>query len=175
MSRDVLPICLCGRIHLGQEMHTHTWEDPEVHQIWTVNQASQNDWPKETWRKYHIKITQTVARAQLRDPPSESAHVSIHKYCTIFPPKKHFTWFTTFCLCGHSFLQTRRARALVTDHWQAPFVFTLSPSLQHLLHSASAWCLLQPHLPPGCCQPGLLENKTQTCPSSAPNTRLFIP
>ena len=76
MSRDVLPIGLCGRIHLGQEMHMHTWEVPEVHQIWTVNQASQNDWPKETWRKYHIKITQTDTRAQLRDSPSESAHAS---------------------------------------------------------------------------------------------------
>ena len=147
----------------------HTWETPEVHQIWTVNQASQNDWPKETQRKYHIKITQTVTRAQLRDSPS------VHMYCTLFPPKKYFTCFTTFCLCGNSFLQTQRARALVTHHWQAPCVFTLSPSLQHVLHSTSHWCIRQPHLPPGCCQPGLLENNTQTCPSSAPNTLLSIP
>ena len=30
----------------------------------------------------------------------------------IFPPNKHFTCFTTFRLCGNSFLQSRRARAL---------------------------------------------------------------
>ena len=51
-----LPTGLCGRIHLGQEMHAHTWEDPEIYQIWTVNQANQNDWPKKTWKKYPIKV-----------------------------------------------------------------------------------------------------------------------
>ena len=34
-------------------------------------------------------------RAQLRDSPFESAHVSIHKYCTLFPPNKYFICFTT--------------------------------------------------------------------------------
>ena len=29
----------------------HTWEDPEIYQIWTLNQANQNDWPKETQKK----------------------------------------------------------------------------------------------------------------------------
>ena len=43
---------------------------------------------------------------------SEPAPVSIHKYCTLFPPNKHFTCFTTFLLCGNSFLQSWRARAL---------------------------------------------------------------
>ena len=60
-----LPTGLCGRIHLGQEMHAHTWEDPEIYQIWTVNQANQNDWPKETWKKYTTKVIQTTTRAQL--------------------------------------------------------------------------------------------------------------
>ena len=135
-------------------MRTHTWETPEVHQIWTVNQASQNDWPKETQRKYHIKITQTVTRARLRDSPS------VHMYCTLFPPRKHFTCFTTFCLCGNSFLQTRRARALVTHHWQAPCVFTLSPSLQHLLHSTSHWCIAAP--PPSWMLPTRAARKQHT-------------
>ena len=31
---------------------------------------------------------------------------------TLFPPNEHFTCFTTFCLCGNSFLQSQRARAL---------------------------------------------------------------
>ena len=32
--------------------------------------------------------------------------------CILFPPNKHFTCFTTFHLCGNSFLQSRRARTL---------------------------------------------------------------
>ena len=33
-------------------MHAHTWEDPEIYLMWTVNQANQNDWPRETWKKW---------------------------------------------------------------------------------------------------------------------------
>ena len=43
---------------------------------------------------------------------SEAGPVSIHAYCTLFPPSKHFACFTTFHLCGNSFLQSWRARAL---------------------------------------------------------------
>ena len=67
-------------------MHGHTWEDPEKCNIWTVNQASQNDWPKETQKKCTIKETQTTKRAQLRESPSESAHVPVHTCCTLFLP-----------------------------------------------------------------------------------------
>ena len=42
---------------------------------------------------------------------SESTHVSIHRYCTLLPPNKHFPCFS-FHLCGNSFLQSERARAL---------------------------------------------------------------
>ena len=31
-------------------MRAHTWEDLEKYQKWTVNQANQNDWPKEARR-----------------------------------------------------------------------------------------------------------------------------
>ena len=89
-------------------MCAHTWKDPEIYQIWTVNQANQNDWPKETWKKCPIKVIQTAMRVQLRDSPSESACVSIHTYCTLLPPNKYFTGFTTFRLCGNSFLQSWR-------------------------------------------------------------------
>ena len=44
MLRDGLPIGLCGRVRLDQEMHAQTWKDPEIYEIWTVNQANQNDW-----------------------------------------------------------------------------------------------------------------------------------
>ena len=46
-------------------MRVHTWEDPEIYQIWTVNQANQNDWPKETQKKYYIKIIQTATMTRL--------------------------------------------------------------------------------------------------------------
>ena len=45
-----------------------------------MNPANHNDWPKEIQKKCPIKVIQTVLRVQLRDSPSESAHVSIHKY-----------------------------------------------------------------------------------------------
>lgn len=34
------------------EMRMHAWEDPETHQMWTLNQTNQNDWPKETQKKH---------------------------------------------------------------------------------------------------------------------------
>ena len=54
---------------------------------------------------------------QIRDPPSESAHMlPVCMYYTRFPPNKYFTCFFTFCLNGNSFLQSEGARALVIDH-----------------------------------------------------------
>ena len=47
---------LFGGIHLGQETHVHTREDTEIHQIRTLNQANQNDWPKETQKKCPIQM-----------------------------------------------------------------------------------------------------------------------
>ena len=44
-------------------MPVHIWEDPEINQIGTVNQANQNDWPKDIWKKQPIKVIQTATRA----------------------------------------------------------------------------------------------------------------
>ena len=33
-------------------MPVHIWEDPEINQVGTLNQAKQNDWPKETSKKH---------------------------------------------------------------------------------------------------------------------------
>ena len=79
-----LPRCLFGKIPLGQEMLVHTWEEPEIYQIRTVNQAYQNDWPKETWKKYPIKIIQTTIRMLLSNSLPESDCMSIHTYCILF-------------------------------------------------------------------------------------------
>ena len=94
-----------------------THEDPEIHLMWTVNQANWSDWPKDTQKKCPIKIIQSDLQAQLGAWPSESAWEPIHKYCTIFPLNKYLTGFTTFCLHGKSFLQSLRARTLVTVRW----------------------------------------------------------
>ena len=80
--------------------------------MWTLNQANQNDWPKETQKKYPHTSDWNCHEGTTQDSPSESDHVSINMYCSPFPPNKHLTCFTTFCLCGNYFLQSGRARAL---------------------------------------------------------------
>ena len=65
----------------------HTGEDPEINQIRILNQAKQDDCPKETRKKCPIKVIQTATRAQLPGP----ARVSGHTYGTLFSPNKHFT------------------------------------------------------------------------------------
>ena len=61
----------------------HTWEDPEIYQIWTVNQANQNDWSKENERNAHKYDSNChkVMTQQLSLP--ESGFVSVHMYCTL--------------------------------------------------------------------------------------------
>ena len=76
-------------------MRMHTWEDPEINQIQTQNQAKQDDWSKETQKKCPIKVIQTTTRARLSlwSRPCVYPHVL---YC--FPPNKYFTCFTSFRL-----------------------------------------------------------------------------
>ena len=38
---------------------------------------------------------------------------------TLLPPSKYLIYFTTFCLCGNSFLQSQKTQGLVTDHWSS--------------------------------------------------------
>ena len=75
-------------------MHAHTWENSEIRQIQILNQAKQDDWPKETQKKCPIKVIQTTLRAQL----SLWACTCIYPHVLFFLPTKHFTCFTTFCL-----------------------------------------------------------------------------
>ena len=44
-------------------MHAYAWEGSEIYQIWTVNEANQSDWPKETQKKCPVKVIQTAMRA----------------------------------------------------------------------------------------------------------------
>ena len=113
-----LHIRLFSKIYLGSEMRVHRWEDPEIYQIWTVNQANQSDWSKETQKKCLMKVIQTAMMVPLSDPTCpETAHGSVHSSCTLCPLNEYSTCLTTFNLCGDSFLQSRRAGVLVADHW----------------------------------------------------------
>ena len=47
-------------------MHVHKWENSEIlQQIWTLNQANQNDWPMENWKNWPIKLIQIAMRVWL--------------------------------------------------------------------------------------------------------------
>ena len=61
MSRDVLPTDLAVE-SIVAEMCEQTWEDPEIYQIRTVNQANQNDWTKETRKNCSIEVIHTTTR-----------------------------------------------------------------------------------------------------------------
>ena len=66
-----------------------------------------------------------------QDSPSESACVSMHTRCTLFPANKTLYLLHYVHLCGSSFLQSRGAGALVTDHWPSgwdPVLSWLQPS-----------------------------------------------
>lgn len=66
---------------------------------------------KETQKKCHIKLFR-LPQGQNSVTLSESAPwVYPYVLCSI-PPNKHFICFTTFCLCGNSFLQSQEARVL---------------------------------------------------------------
>lgn len=62
MSRDVLPRRLCGKTTLSKR-YVRTREDPETEQVWTVNQATQNDWPQEARKKGPLKVILITTRA----------------------------------------------------------------------------------------------------------------
>ena len=93
-------------------MCAHIWKDPEIYQIWTVNQANQNNWPKENQKKYPIKEIQIATRVRLRDSVTESACVSIHTYYTLFPLKHLLYYFASLWK-----LFAAKLKALVPDHW----------------------------------------------------------
>ena len=63
-----------------------------IYHIWTVNQANQNDWPKETNKKCLIQVIQTALRAQAWD----SLPVCLSTCIILFPLNKYLTCFTTF-------------------------------------------------------------------------------
>ena len=64
-----------------------------MYQIWTVNQANENDWPKETWKKCSVKAIQTTTSA-CSETVSQSLPVCLSTCTVLFPPNKYFTCFS---------------------------------------------------------------------------------
>ena len=94
-------------------MSAHTWDDPEIFQIWTLNQAHQNDCPKENQKKWPIKVIQNHEGETL----SESACVSIHTYYTLFLLINPLLVSLEAVFAGITFSTTLKSWDLVTDHW----------------------------------------------------------
>lgn len=63
-------------------MYVRTWENSEtVYQIRTLNQANQNDWPKENWKNWPIKVIQIATSVWL----SLSLSLSLRAYPCVYP------------------------------------------------------------------------------------------
>ena len=124
-----LTIGLFARLHLGQETGTHG-AGPEINQIQTHNQANQDYRQRKPGRDVRNK---SFKPQRERNSLSKPALVSLFTR-TLFPPNKDFTCFTTFCLCGNSFVQSQCARALslTTGPWWSVCVSSseVSNSLQ---------------------------------------------
>ena len=66
----------------------HTWEHPGINQIWTQQQAKQDDWPNEIQEETLIKVIQATSRPQI-------SCLYVHPHILFFLLIK--TCFTTFC------------------------------------------------------------------------------
>ena len=139
-------------------MHAHTWEDPEVYQIRTVNYANQNDWPKENQEKYPVKVIETAMRVWLW--LFFSPWVCPCAYLPLLYLLSLNTYFTTFRLCGNSFLQSRGPGpfSLTTGVVARIWCFHHHDPAQFLAEKTS------PH--PSCCRLEPPEIKTTTMRST---------
>lgn len=90
--------------------------DGNAHVRGSWGQPSTNSEPdKGRWSAQgNLEETPHVSDLNFHEGATLSLPASIHTYCALFLRNKHFTCFTTFRLCGSSFLQGRKARAC---HW----------------------------------------------------------
>ena len=92
-----LPTGLFSRIHLAEEVHAHTWKDPEKYQIQIVNQANQK-WlakgnPEEMPHKSNSNCNEVTKKLWVY------TYVYLYILYSFFL-LINFTCFTIFCLCG---------------------------------------------------------------------------
>ena len=92
----------------------HTGEDPEIYQIQTQNQAKQDDWPKETWKKCPIKVIQTTTRARL----SLSPPVCLSTHTVLFFLLINTLLASLLYISMWKFISTKlTGQGLVTGRW----------------------------------------------------------
>ena len=89
----LIPMVFFVRIHLGQEMRAHTRENPDIHQIETLNLAKQDDWLKETQTRCPVTVVQATARMRL----ALNLSVCLSHTRTLLL-MKHLTCFASFCV-----------------------------------------------------------------------------
>lgn len=98
-----LLISLLDRIHLGQDMHTHTQEDPEIYRVWTENQASKISSVRGNSGQMPHESNSNYQRVELSlNPPVCLSTLSV---LFLLPIN---TCFTTFCLYGNYFYTVDR-------------------------------------------------------------------
>ena len=72
-----------------------TWENPEIHQTQTQDQAKQDDWPEKTRKK---RPTEVIKLPRGYDSPSDCACEASTSTVLFSSLNKHFTYLTTFRL-----------------------------------------------------------------------------
>ena len=101
------------------EMCEQTWEEPEIYQTQTVDQANHNDWTKETGKNCSIEVIHTTTRVWLSNSGTHplSLPMCLSTCTVLFPPNKHLLHY--FPSLWKFFSSKPEARALVTDHWSS--------------------------------------------------------
>ena len=112
-------------------MGVHTWEDPEIHWIWTVNQTSQNDSPNKMAEKWLAKGNpeEITHKSNSKCHKGATQHLSPWVHLCAYPHilyslLKCFICFTTSNFVGILFYKSE---------WPGPL--SLAPGLV-----ASVWC-----------------------------------
>lgn len=123
----------------------HRLKDHRDYQIWIVNQANQNSWPRKAMP--HISDFK-CSNGSTQGLSSESARRSFHTCLTLPLNKTTFTLHPT-SIFGKSFLQSRRGQGpclttgLIARIWWPPSATNSA--------SVSGW---EPKPDPSCCQLG---------------------
>lgn len=128
-------------------MCVHSWEDPDVYQIWNVYQGNKNDWTKETRKKYPHKTNSNChGGTTQRHSLPESARMFIHTYCTFFPVNKYlFCYFPSlwkFFSAKPKGWGSSLTTGLVARIWcshQIDWILNLWLRTQALLQAKATW------------------------------------
>ena len=82
----IKPPCLLCPLHwqVGSLPFVPPGKDPEIYQIWIVNQASKSNRPKETWKKHPIKVIQTAMWVRFNKILSLSLPVCLLTWTVLF-------------------------------------------------------------------------------------------